>query len=359
MSERIQNPNPPAGQPVWAAAFDRSGGDLFNEQYGNAAGNPWDIFVRLWPLLFIFGGLDSLYKREGVVGPALAIGLGGVFLLANLNFLALDVWWVILRIWPVFIVAAGFDLLIGRRSIWASLAGLVAVLVILGGTLWLSGVRAERGAAITGQAIHRELSGATQARVSLSPGAGSLRLGMLGVDGVLIDGRAAAGSGQNIYEDFSMDGNTAVYTLRQSGSAFYSTDFASNDWRWDLSLTPGLPIDLTVNLGAGNADLDLNGLNLSAMKIDLGVGQTIVTLPAEGSLNGDINGGVGQLVVRVPDGVAVRIVADTGLTAKNFPASYHRDGDTYTSPGYDSAANRIDLKMDMGIGNIRVEQLGK
>ena len=35
-------------------------------------GSTLDILLRLWPLLFIAGGLDSLYRREGAVGDPCA-----------------------------------------------------------------------------------------------------------------------------------------------------------------------------------------------------------------------------------------------------------------------------------------------
>jgi hypothetical protein len=62
-------------------------------------------------------------RRRSLVGPVILIGLGVVFLLNNLGVLAWSVWEVILRLWPILLVAAGLDLLLGRRSIWGSWNG--------------------------------------------------------------------------------------------------------------------------------------------------------------------------------------------------------------------------------------------
>ena len=42
---------------------------------------------------------------------------------------------------------------------------------------------------------------------------------------------------------------------------------------WDLRLAGALPIDLEVKLGAGESRLDLSGVNLEALDVDMGVGE--------------------------------------------------------------------------------------
>ena len=41
----------------------------------------------------------------------------------------------------------------------------------------------------------------------------------------------------------------------------------------------------------------------------------------------------------------MRIVFDGGLTALDMPSGYVHSGNTYTSPGYDTATARIDLRI--------------
>jgi len=55
--------------------------------------------------------------RGSLVGPIILIGLGIVFLLNNLGLLSWSVWEVILRLWPILLIAIGLDILLGRR--WA------------------------------------------------------------------------------------------------------------------------------------------------------------------------------------------------------------------------------------------------
>ena len=73
-------------------------------------------------------------RNRGVsmVGPLILIGLGLVFLLSNLGVLPENVWDYIWRLWPILLIAIGLDIVIGRRSVWGSLAVLVLILALLG-----------------------------------------------------------------------------------------------------------------------------------------------------------------------------------------------------------------------------------
>ena len=59
---------------------------------GVVQGSFWNALIQLWPVLLILISLDSIYRGEGMVGAAFMMGLGVVFLLANLGLLVVDVW---------------------------------------------------------------------------------------------------------------------------------------------------------------------------------------------------------------------------------------------------------------------------
>jgi len=53
-----------------------------------------------------------------------------------------------------------------------------------------------------------------------------------------------------------------------------------------------------------------------------------------------------------------RICVDTGLAVSQLPDGYQRRNDVYTSPGYASADNRVDLEVSQAIGKITIRQSG-
>jgi hypothetical protein len=61
-------------------------------------------------------------------------------------------------------------------------------------------------------------------------------------------------------------------------------------------------------------------------------------------------------VVIIPAGMAARIEATTGLGQVHVIGSYQREGTISISPGYDNAANRVDLVVSGGVGSITVRQ---
>lgn len=319
---------------------------------GMLQGDVWSLILRLWPLLLIAMGLDGFLRREGLVASTLMAGLGVVFLMNNFGYLALNVWEVVLRLWPLLVIAVGFDLIIGRRSFLASLVGLVVILTLLAGGLWWFGARVQSGQVLQGQQISQALDEATSAHVIIDPGAGSLNLHALPGAGNLIEGTVPTNRGETVRASYTVNGGQGVYSLSRSGESFFMT--GGERWQWDLGLSKGVPIDLEVNLGAGSATLDLTGLELRSLKVGLGVGNARITLPQAGSFQAQLNGAVGQTEVIVPQGTAVKIRSDTGLANINVPSGYQQDGDTYSSPGYGQATDRIELDISQAIGNISI-----
>ena len=124
---------------------------------------------------------------------------------------------------------------------------------------------------------------------------------------------------------------------------------------WDLGLSPGVPLTLKVNSGVGANNLDLSGLTLDELSVSTGVGRTVVTLPAEGGFSANISQGIGELVVVVPEGLGVRIKANTALAARDMPDDFVSAGENvYTSPGYATAEQRVDLEAGIAIGKLTV-----
>lgn len=313
----------------------------------------WSMVINLWPLLLIAGGLDGIIKREGLVGSTLAIALGILFLLSNFGYFPLNPLEIIFRFWPIFLIAAGFDLIVGRRSFVGGLIGVVVIIALLFGALWFYGIRPAGGLAVTGEQINQGLEGAAEATVRLETGAGALRVEAMAQPDGLLQGRVDTGRGHNIRQDFRKEGDRAVYELRQTGVQV-TFPGGSSRLAWELQVNPDIPLDLNVAMGAGDVRLDLTGVDLTNLEVNLGVGQVDLTLPEEGRFSANVEGAIGSLVVRVPEGLGVRVQKETALSGATLPSDYRCDGNTCTSPDYDTAEHRVDLDLSAAIGSIAV-----
>lgn len=294
-------------------------------------------------------------RRGSLVGPVILIGLGILLLLNSLGILEWSVWEVIFRLWPVLLIAWGLDLLIGRRSIWGSLLALVLTLAVLAGALWLFGADIGAGRVVAGEEIRQALDGATQAEVVIAPAVGTLHVEALPESANLVEGVIRLGRGERAARDFAVEDETATFTLRSKGTTFgpFLGGWGA-ERAWDLGLNPDVPLQLEISLGVGQSDVDLTGLTVSDLEVSMGVGQTTVILPDEGRFQAKIEGAIGQTIVVIPAGLAARIHVDTGLAGRQLPDEYQRRDDIYTSPGYESAENRVDLEVSQPIGNVTI-----
>ncbi len=100
-------------------------------------------------------------------------------------------------------------------------------------------------------------------------------------------------------------------------------------------------------------------LHVTDLTLTIGVGRTTLTLPREGQVRADISGGVGEAIIRIPSGVAVRLRLDTGIGNVRVPTGLHKQGNLYVSEGYETAANRVDLVVSAGVGEITIAQADK
>jgi hypothetical protein len=300
---------------------------------------------------------ESRRKRErvNILGPVLLIAIGGVLLLNTLGILEWSVWLTIVRLWPVLLIAAGLDLLLGRHSVWGSLLAAVLVIGVLAGALWLGTTdRAPGGAGLVAQSVQQPLEGATNAEVRLSPAVGRLEVAALPEAASLVQGTIYRGRNEEVEEIFK-GGTRASYSLRAGEVSWAPFGTWAFDRRlWDVGLSPGALLDLQADMGAGEVILDLTGLQLERLRVNMGLGRTEVRLPATGRFEATMEGAIGETVIVIPDGLAVRIQGSTGLAVRRLPEGYRRDGDITTSPGFEDAENRVELRVNQAMGALTV-----
>ena len=294
-------------------------------------------------------------KRINILGPIILIAVGVVLLLNTMGILEWSVWWQLIRLWPILLIAAGLDLLLGRYSVWGSLLAAVLVLAVLAGAIWLS-LESDLGRrGLEAEQIRQALGEASQAEVLVDPGVGVLRLEALAESADLIQGTVYLSAGEEIDQDAATSGERIRYELRTLKDNWIVPLGGWNDQRvWDLGLTPGASLDVAASLGAGEAVLDLTGLQMNDLRVDVGLGRIEITLPAEGRFEGGVESGIAQIVIVVPRGMELRVQGDTGLVVREVPDDYQQEEDTITSPGYAGAQNRVDLTVEEGIGILEI-----
>lgn len=307
---------------------------------------------------------ERRHYHGGFVWPVILIGAGIVFLLNNLGMVSWNIWETLFRLWPVVLIAVGLDLLVGRRFPLGS--ALLAVLLIVVLALALQGALPQTVTA-SGNTVDRtvqvseDLKGNEQASVNIGFRSGALSIGALSEGSPkLIEGSADLSKGESLNQDYSGSNGTGRFALQSQGGLTVGPEivFGDSEKSWDLSLNRDIPLDLTVSTGAGKSTLDLTLLKLRRLNLDGGVGQVTVKLPAQGQYSAQVDGGVGQVVVMVPEGVAARIQTDGGLGAVSA-TGFRQEGDRYVTGDYNTAANRADVTVKGGVGQVVLKKLSE
>ncbi|HEY71886.1 MAG TPA: hypothetical protein G4N99_01275 [Thermoflexia bacterium] len=196
-----------------------------------------------------------------------------------------------------------------------------------------------------------------------------------------------------------------VLTIEQGG-ADEEWGFPTGNTRneWELEFSPEIPLDVNLQVGAGKGNLDLTGLQLVKLDLDLGAGDFSVqfgepngaemgdlTLDAGASrlevvgignaspemikvqggvgnidldLTGDwsrsadvrVTAGVGALTLRLPDDVGVQVDVEGGLSNVNA-SGLERDGDTYVNAAFGEAEVELRIEVTTGVGTLHLIEI--
>ncbi|HET9496442.1 MAG TPA: LiaF domain-containing protein [Chloroflexia bacterium] len=302
-------------------------------------------------------------ESSGLIWPILLIVAGGILLLNTLGVLSWTVWNGIWRLWPLALIFIGLELLFGRRSRLFSyvLAGLLIVTVAGLAMAW--SVMPWTGGTINTQSISQPISGATSADVEISLGVGNLTVNPLAnAGGDIMQGTIAVGSNERLERNYTVNGGVGKLTLINrglEGAWFGNASAGPRDHV--ININPAVPLTLRIDGGVGDSKLNLADFNLTRLQVSSGVGNVEIALPGNvsGTSNVSVSGGVGDVTVNVPEGTALRVQASQGVGSRNFPSSYTNDGEVWTSPNYDTAANRMNMQVSGGVGSLHVREVGR
>jgi predicted membrane protein len=142
-------------------------------------------------------------------------------------------------------------------------------------------------------------------------------------------------------------------TIRQSES--HQPHLGKNEYEWDLRLNREVPLDLTVHFGAGEAHLNVGGLTLRSVDVEMGVGRLALDLDGrpKQSYNVNVSGGVGEATIHLPAGVGVDAEATGGIGSIQA-SGLRKRGDRYFNDAYADSKVTIHLTVHGGVGSIRL-----
>jgi|Deesub1362B_J571_1020462.scaffolds.fasta_scaffold02671_7 hypothetical protein len=293
-----------------------------------------------------------MIPRGGFLLPLTLIALGVVLLLGNLGLLPWDAREALEKLWPLFLIAWGLDLMLGRWGRrWGAVGLLVAVISGFLGLALLTWMLPGEVRVVS----YPHQPGVTSARISLACGGCRLELQGGALPGTLARGELELRWGEQLHEEVHAQGGVAALRLEsRSWGPFDFVAFLGPRRSWELTLPSDLPLELTVRAGVGGARLDLGSVALSSLELHSGVGEVEVVLPARGNFSVNIESGVGEVTVVVPPGLGVELVAQVGVGEITVPPDFTLVGGTYFSPQYQDRHQRATIWVSGGVGKLDV-----
>jgi DUF4097 and DUF4098 domain-containing protein YvlB len=128
---------------------------------------------------------------------------------------------------------------------------------------------------------------------------------------------------------------------------------------WQIHLNPAVMLDINAHSDGGNVKMNLSGMAVTRVTADTGGGNMEVVLPDKAAgISVDAKTGAGNVIVHIPEGIAARIHASSGLGKVILPERFTNvDKNMYQSPDYDKASDKVEITASSGAGNVIVEEL--
>jgi Domain of unknown function (DUF5668) len=281
------------------------------------------------------------------------------------------------NLWPLLLIAAGIGLLL-RRTQFAFVGGLLAAATmgILGGALLAGGFGSfgcgggEDGSPFPA----RQGDLGASATVDLTQTCGDLTV-------VTAGGTAWRVQGDSSDSPPTVDSAADRLAVSSAERGGFAVNRSSADWTVTLPASPRLGLRAQVNAGTGsfnlaNANLDQLAVTVNAgtLTLDLShvasiarlavqmnaVGNSRILLPNL-ALAGSIDANAaGNIRLCPPAGAGLRLTTNDNITATNNYAARGlvQAGNAWQTPGYESAAVRIDLATRANAGGFNLEAAG-
>lgn len=336
-----------------------------------------------------------MFNARRLFDGLLLVIIGAVLLMNSLGILPWSIWYGLWRFWPLLLIIAGISLLFNRSIPFTALLCLALVAMLVASWFWPQAVRfpwEARGARpYTGREFaspirrHDEVSRPLDAALATKPLQASLNLraGHLVVRGATDQAFAAKfdyyGERPAVTVNTNSDGTTL--DIKSVGGAINLPGLFRHDespWEsWEVSFNRDAPLDLSADLSAFDADLDLSECNLTSLTVDASAGDLDVTLGGRSAAQKvdidtsagavklrvgsaakveiSISASAGSIEIYVPSGAALRIRERAAVTSSNVKdLGLVKDGDYWISRDYDAAAQKIDISCSGAASSLRI-----
>lgn len=323
-------------------------------------------------------------RNDKLIPGLILVIIGAAFLLHNYGYLHVY-WWNIFRLWPIFLVIAGVNLVFAHnRSPWATILKIAVVVFGLGLVLFGNfGDRYNMWPHFRYHYDHHDNNNDdgddddddTTANTATWSSTGSfntpyqnnIKVARLHISGGATSYTLSDTTNQlfnastqgkiNMYSfSHDMEGDSAeVLNFKMKDQHGFNFDSDKN--KTDFQLNPNPIWDIYVETGAASLDFDLSKFKVRKLQLHGGAASFHVKMGMPvGMTNVDVSTGVSGVDISIPQNAACSIETDSGLSDNNFDGFIKTGDNHYETPGYENAANKMHIHISGGLSGFNVKR---
>lgn len=299
---------------------------------------------------------DKKGFNVGRILTGLIFVLIGVLALAdNLGWLSVS-WENLWYFWPIIIIAVGLSIISINNLIWKVVLTIfgIAALVIMGWFITFGSPNFAQPVAVE-TVLNKDSEDVQKFDFDIKTGASDINVTSFSDESL---GKVIFKSNLlKLSDSSSFDKgvqNISLSTYSKNGHSWIFGDIKNS---WDVYLNRDLPLDLSIDAGASNIDLDLEYLRLNNLEIKTGASSLDIRIGSlEKDINIDIDAGVSSIVIKVPKYSGLEVNVDGGLNSKNMLDLQKISDSLYRSIDYDKSEDKITITSKMGVSSFTLER---
>lgn len=297
-------------------------------------------------------------NKKGAGFGIFLLGLGAIWLMANLGFLSFNIFGALFKLWPLIFVVIGVNLIFRESGIIRGLTWLAFLIILI---LYSTFGNVSTPRFNGNWTFNTNSEGATQ-HVE-EPMRTGLKSGSLKVDAGAVQIDVQDESDKLIIADADKD--AIKYDIDYNGSGDkvdidvnnkFQKVIGSTRNKLDLKLNKQVAWDLKMDLGASNGNMDLSELRINRLEFDAGAVNYNIKLGGNVPVTEvKMDSGASNFEFDIPKDVGVKVRLDGALNNTNFAElGWSKNGSYYESPNYSNAKSKININADIGVSKFKV-----
>ena len=322
-------------------------------------------------------------KNNKLVPGLVLVIIGAAILLSNFGYLHFH-WGNLIHLWPIFLVIAGVNLVIGHyHTPWAYVTRILVVVVGLGIMLfgnfgnrynfWPSYHYSfsdkdddshdddadstddeQNTTVVTGKSSFNEpyTPVIKVARLEMSGGGATLLL-----SDTTSQLFSANTDDSNSRYKFSHEMDDSIYVVNFKMKEKNGLHFDSNKNKVNMRLNSNPEWEIKAEAGAAELNFDLSKFKIRKVELDGGAASFRLKLGSPLAVTDvDVQTGVSSVEISIPQNAACSIETDSGLSNNQFDGFSKSADNDYQTPGYSTAKNKIQIHISGGLSDFKVNR---